>query len=95
MAVSRILFLGVACALTLGACGVGKDVDYIRKSIAGKKDQDVAVTTNAPLATPPGYALRPPSDSKSAGNRSMSCAVPSTSRTIGTRRTKRNSSTRS
>lgn len=71
MAVFRTLVLGVAGALTLGACGIGKDINYISDSITGKKsNSDVAVTTNAPLVTPPDYALRPPTDSKSAGNRS-------------------------
>lgn len=70
MAASRIALLGVACALTLGACGIGKDVQYISDSIAGKNDKDESVTTNAPLSRPPDYALRPPADSESAGNRS-------------------------
>lgn len=69
MAVTRFAVLGVACALVLGACGAGKDIEYIKNSIAGKNAKDESVTTNAPLATPPDYALRPPSDSKSAADR--------------------------
>lgn len=77
MTFSRIALLGVACAFTLGACGVGKDVAYIRDSLTGKKNDDEAVTTNAPLSRPPDFALRPPADPKKA----------STNRTARTART--------